>query len=124
MIFNFNFVILKVLMKTILLHITIVIIALFLLNSSYAVAQQSQEKSIPQIKTAVPDSLVADSSQTGNGKQKQLRKHKRDRFVDEDGDGINDKRCVGVGLNCGQSKCNQEVKQRFGKKRQHGRKGK
>ena len=39
-----------------------------------------------------------DSCQAANGKQGRGKNRKMDKFVDEDGDGINDNRCKGTGL--------------------------
>lgn len=97
----------------------IVILISFLALSAAGYAQetkQQEEKSSADTVKVVKESKQADDTKPG----RKDRMRKRDRFIDKDGDGINDRRCTGMGLhNCHRKGKNCKHKERYQEQNQN-----
>lgn len=104
-------------MKKLLLHITFLLISLVMIQSQAVFAQEIIPE--PEIKEASPstDKKVTTIEKSEKSEKEEIkvvdneskderllnrnRNRKQQHFVDKDGDGINDNRCNGFGVNNG-----------------------
>lgn len=94
----------------------ILYIAMLLLTFSFAVSQETESKKeeLPEIKQPAKEEKSAEQLIIDEKKQKtenvklenmkQQRHRRKEHFIDKDGDGINDTRCNGLGIQRGKGR--------------------
>lgn len=100
-------------MKTISLYIVLIIFSFGILRTETYFADSTKNskvefENIDSLKS--PKTIINADSSTNQGNNK---RRMRNKFIDQDGDGINDNRCNGLGPNCGKG---MGKRKRMGKK--------